>query len=183
MKGMIFTEFLDMVSEEMGLEMTDRIIADAGLPNAGAYTSVGTYDHLEMGRLLGALSAATGKPVSDLLKAFGEYLFRRFSVGYQAFFRDCRGAFEFLQNVDDYIHVEVRKLYPDAQLPKFTVEHRSASELALLYASPRCLGDLAEGLIRGCIAHFSVPMQLTRQELPMVDGEQKVVFRLLRDAG
>lgn len=28
-------------------------------------------------------------------------------------------AFQFLKNIENYIHVEVRKLYPDAELPTF----------------------------------------------------------------
>ena len=50
MKGMIFTEFLDMVEERFGLAVADRIIEAGGSSTGGAYTAVGTYDHREMVR-------------------------------------------------------------------------------------------------------------------------------------
>jgi hypothetical protein len=48
MKGMVFTEFLEMVEAKFSADMVDDIISDSDLPNGGAYTSVGTYDHSEL---------------------------------------------------------------------------------------------------------------------------------------
>ncbi|MCZ7680611.1 MAG: heme NO-binding domain-containing protein [Sandaracinaceae bacterium] len=62
MKGIVFTELLEMVEERYSLEVVDRIIERAELPSGGVYTAVGTYPHAEMGRLLRELSAATGAP-------------------------------------------------------------------------------------------------------------------------
>lgn len=182
MKGMVFTEFLELVEDRMGLAMVDRIIVDAKLPNDGAYTSVGTYDHGELVRLVVALSAATGTPVPDLLRLFGEHLFQRFSVAYPDFFARANGTFEFLCRIEDVIHTEVRKLYPDAELPSFAYEEPAAGELVLLYSSPRGFGDLAEGLLHGCIAHFKEPCRLTRIDLPPVAGNQQIRFHLIREA-
>ena len=70
------------------------------------------------------------------------------------------------QDVDRIM--EVRKLYPDAQLPQFDCT-RSADGLQMLYSSPRHFGDLAEGLIRGAIAHFGDQLHVTRQEQPNGD--------------
>ena len=42
MKGIIFTEFLDLVEEKFGLEMVDKIIEQSNLDSGGIYTSVGT---------------------------------------------------------------------------------------------------------------------------------------------
>ena len=181
MKGIVFTEFLEMVEREMGMDMTDRIITAATLPNSGAYTSVGTYDHRELVRLIGALSEATGKPASDLVRGFGEYLFQRFTIAYSSFFEGVNTTFEFLRNVDRYVHVEVRKLYPDAELPSFRYENPSVNELVLQYESPRGFGDLAEGLIRGCIAHYKESIRLTRADLPVTDGKHRVRFHLVRE--
>lgn len=183
MKGMVFTEFLELVEDRMGgLAMVDRIIMDAKLPNDGAYTAVGTYDHGELVRLVVALSAATATPVPDLLRMFGEHLFQRFSLAYPDFFARVNGAFDFLHRIENVIHVEVRKLYPDAELPSFAYEEPAAGELVLFYSSPRGFGDLAEGLLHGCIAHFQEPIQLIRTDLPPVGGNQQIRFHLRREA-
>lgn len=44
MKGVVFTEFIEMVEGRFGLAMVDRIIEAAQLPSSGVYTAVGTYD-------------------------------------------------------------------------------------------------------------------------------------------
>jgi len=44
MKGIIFTEFLEMVEDRFSPEIADRIIEAADLPSGGAYTAIGTYD-------------------------------------------------------------------------------------------------------------------------------------------
>ena len=41
MKGIVFTEFLDLVEERFGLDVEDRIIIGAKVPNEGACTSKG----------------------------------------------------------------------------------------------------------------------------------------------
>ncbi len=69
-----------------------------------------------------ALSAHTGVPLPDLTRAFGRYLFGRFSTLYPAFFEGVGNAFDMLKRIDDHIHVEVRKLYPDPELPRMAME-------------------------------------------------------------
>ena len=56
MKGMIFTEFLEMVESKFGLETVDTTIENSDLPSEGIYTSVGTYDFNEMVSLIAGLS-------------------------------------------------------------------------------------------------------------------------------
>jgi hypothetical protein len=173
---------MEMVEARMGLDMLDRIITEAELPNDGAYTSVGTYDHAELVRLVTALSNATGLSTSELIYMFGEQLFQRFSINYPALVDDAPTAFEFLSRIDGVIHVEVRKLYPDAELPKLECERPAPGELSILYSSPRGFGDLAAGLIAGCIKHFNEPIRVTRTNLEKEDALHRVRFHLVREA-
>ena len=175
MKGVVFTEFIEMVEDRFGLELADRIIEMSELASGGAYTSVGTYDHGEIIALLTRLSEETKLPAQDLLKAFGHYLFGRFVHGYPQLFESMDDAIHFLSQLEGIVHVEVRKLYPDAELPRF--EHRLLEPrgLEILYSSPRPFGDLAEGLIRGCIEHFGNSLQVTREEVPSAN-ETKIRF-------
>lgn len=45
MKGIVFTEFVDMVEAQFSADMVDDILDDAAPASGGAYTAVGTYDH------------------------------------------------------------------------------------------------------------------------------------------
>ncbi len=155
MKGVIFTEFLEMVSSKFGDEIVEEIIDRSNLPSGGAYTTVGTYNYREIVSLSTNLSAATNIPLPDLLNHFGRHLFARFVELYPGFFESVNGSLAFLDSVETYIHVEVKKLYTDAELPRFESIQDDDNEMKLTYFSCRPLGDLCHGLIEGCLAHFN----------------------------
>lgn len=163
MKGVVFTEFMEMVEETFSPEILDTIIEKSDLPNDGAYTAVGTYDHQEIVRMASNLSEQVQLPVSDLLEVFGKHLFSRFTVLFPSFFSQEQTAFKFLKNIDSYIHVEVKKLYPEAELPRFFYEQTSPATLVLYYLSSRHFEDLAVGLVKGCLLHFKQELKVTKE--------------------
>jgi len=165
MKGIVFTEFLEMVESKYSADVVDEILEDGVLPSGGIYTSVGTYDHGEMISLLTALGKHTGLGNQELLCSFGEYLFGRFASLYPEFFGATDNALMFLSKVDDYIHVEIRKLYPDAELPEFDCDGPREAVLHMTYRSERPFAALAEGLIRGCIAHYGQSVDVRIEDL------------------
>jgi hypothetical protein len=181
MKGVVFTEFLEMVEDRFSAEMVDDIIEDSNLASGGAYTAVGTYPHGEMVAMVVALSQRSGLALRDLLLAFGEHLFGRFAHGYPSFFVQQTNAFDFLAGIEQVIHAEVLKLYPDAQLPRFTVEEHTPQRLVLVYESVRHFEDLAEGLMRGCLAYFGEQADISRQAVHG-NGPQQERFVLTRPA-
>lgn len=170
MKGIVFSEFLEMVEDKFGIELADQIIIESDLPSEGAYTSVGTYDHAEILQLVTRLSEHSGIPIADLVGVFGEHLLGRFTSLYPGFFNEVSNTFEFLSTIEDHVHVEVKKLYPDAELPTFTAEFPAPDTLHLTYQSGRPFAALAEGLIRGSIAHFQDNIDLTHEDLSAGQG-------------
>ncbi len=164
MKGVVFTEFMEMVEEAFSDEVLDTIIEKCDLANGGAYTAVGTYDHQEIVALVVALSEEVATPIPDLLVAFGQHLLGQFVKGYPHFFSEANDAFDFLKNIDNYIHVEVLKLYPDAELPKFYHEQVGDKQLDLYYLSSRHFEDLAIGLVQGTLSHYGTSGSVTKSE-------------------
>lgn len=173
MKGIVFTEFLEMIEAKHSPDFTDELVESAGLPHAGAYTAVGTYPHTEMVALVVRYAAMADEPVPEVLRGFGRYLFARFALLYPVFFEGIEDAKSFLAGIEDVIHVEVRKLYPDAELPRFEARWPRSDTLELVYRSERHLADLAEGLIEGCVEHYGQPHRITRQP---AEGDGAVVF-------
>ncbi len=165
MKGIVFTEFLEMVEVEFGINVVDDIIDASNLPSQGSYTTVGTYDHAEMLELVTHLSATINVPIPDLLRSYGNYLFSRFFAHYPDFFSGKANAFDFLESVENYIHVEVKKLYPDADLPKFDCSHVDKNTMIMIYNSTKPFAIFAEGLILGCIKHFNEQIDVVRDDL------------------
>ena len=165
MKGIVFTEFIELVEDKFSPEIADAIIETANLPSGGAYTALGTYDHQEILQLVTRLSEATDIPASDLMRIFGRHLFNRFIALYPQLFVGITSAFEFLSYIESYIHVEVKKLYPDAQLPAFEYDRTNRQQLIMTYHSSRPFALLAEGLIDGCLAHFGEKISFRCEDL------------------
>lgn len=174
MKGIVFTEFLEMVEEKFGYEMVDEIIAEEELPSGGSYTSVGTYSHAEMVQLIVGLSKKTQKNVPALLKAFGLYFFDTLEKNYPQFLQATDNAFDFLESIENYIHVEVRKLYPDAELPSFETQLLADNTLEMIYTSERAMSDFAEGLMERAIGHYGESATIDRKVL--TEDGKKVQF-------
>jgi hypothetical protein len=76
--------------------------------------------------------------------------------------------------------VEVLKLYPDAELPRFDIHRHSPDVLEMVYFSDRAMGDLAQGLIEAAIAHFAQPITLERENQD--ESGKKVRFLLTAHA-
>lgn len=178
MKGIVFTEFLEMVEKRFGYEVVDHILESSELESKGIYTAVGTYHHSEIVQLLGNLSNKLNVGPEKLLKAFGEYLFDTFLNAYPHFFSSVDNAFDFLKSIDSHIHVEVLKLYPDATLPKFETVELDTGELEMTYISERKMAALAEGLINKSIVHYKQDHTI-QKELIKEDGSI-VKFKISR---
>lgn len=173
MKGIVFTEFLDYVGTTISSNMVDDIIDDCSFPHGGAFTAVGTYPFQDMAALVSTLSKRTAVPVSDLLHGFGHHLCGRFTILYPQFFEAKTCLFDFLESVNDQIHVEVKKLYPDAELPAFQTHARTSDRLDLDYRSCRPLAALAEGMIQAASEHYREPVAVTCQRID--DGPESFV--------
>lgn len=177
MKGIVFTEFIELVEQRFSAPLAYRLLDECELPSGGAYTAVGTYDHRELVSLVSKLSEISGLPLGTLMTIFTEHLFDRFLVLYPVFFEGVHSALDFLAQVEDFIHPEVLKLYPDAELPRFEIQRPDRVTLVMTYHSTRHLGDFAQGLIEACIKHFNETIQIGREDL---SGAAQVVRFTLR---
>ncbi|MGB1250763.1 MAG: heme NO-binding domain-containing protein [Candidatus Promineifilaceae bacterium] len=177
MKGIVFTEFLEMVETVFGDDMADDILDDADLESGGAFTAVGTYDYQEMVALVTELSKRTEIAIPDLLKTYGKHLFGRFYTLFPTFFEGIDNSIDFAQTIENHIHIEVRKLYSDAELPSFDTE-RDDNSMSMVYRSARPFADFAEGLLTGCIEHYNQDATLTRHDI--ADDNTHTQFVLTR---
>lgn len=181
MKGIVFTKFIEMVEQTWSTDFADQMIESSGVPSGGAYTAVGTYDHHEMVALVSTLSEMSGTPVPDLLRAYGRYLLGQFATLYPGFFENMTSSLDFVASIDAVIHVEVRKLYADAELPKFEVLEHTEKILRVKYRSDRHLGDLAEGLLEACIGYFGESGVVTYERVDLDEPGKPICF-ILRKA-
>jgi hypothetical protein len=74
----------------------------------------------------------------------------------------------------------VYKLYPDAELPKFSFEELDNGAMNLTYESTRGFADLARGLIEGTSEYYGESFSIVADD-QSVEGMQKVVFTITRE--
>jgi len=163
-KGIVFVELLKMAEDLLGEDRVDAVIAEAALPSGGAYTSVGNYPCAELTTLVQGFSATSGVDQAELQRVFGHWMMKVFAVNYPDFFRTNPDALSMLQSIESEIHVEVMKLYPDSELPRFDARRTSPDRLELDYSSPRPLAPFCHGLIEGCLAHYGMTADITAED-------------------
>jgi hypothetical protein len=162
MKGIVFAEFVEFVER--------RLPAATDAVTRRHYRHDENPPDDELFALVDAAANAAGRPAATVLRDFGEHLFAAFASLYPVFLAGEDSALHLLSRIDTYVHDEVQKLYPDALFPRFDPQQPAPGRLELTYASSRPLADLAEGLIRGCIAHFGETVDVQREDLGTRDG-------------
>lgn len=179
MKGIVFTLLNELIEEKFGIEIWDEVVTENNLSSEGAYTSGDTYPESEFKKILKSLSKKTNISEVDLIHLFGQRMFHKLAERYPELVPNNLSLKNFLKTIDGIIHVEVLKLHPTAELPRFKYEDNAANELIMNYQSPRKLCALATGLILGSAEHYHEKVTIS-QPVCMLEGadhcELKIKF-------
>ncbi|OAN11410.1 guanylate cyclase [Photobacterium jeanii] len=175
MKGIIFTEFLDIVESAFGMEVCQQMLDEAF--DEGSYTAVGSYDHKDLVKLIITLSKITSVPAEDLQEVYGKAVFTRLLESLPIPVDGQTSTFTFIKKVEEHIHIEVKKLYPDATPPRFEFISETESQMVMDYRSARCMSHVCLGLIKGCAEHFNQTIEVEME--PIVNDQSHVRFNIL----
>ena len=154
MKGIVFTEFLELVEDKFGIEMVDKIITASNLESEGIYTSIGTYKFSEMLQLLQHLSARTLISIDDLLLVYAEHFFGVIEKSYPG----------------------LLAIYPDAELPVFIVEEKKENSLTMVYKSSRAMHHFGLGLMNKTFEHFNSTAKIVLEKIKEDGTEVRFVI-------
>ncbi len=177
MKGIVFTEFLDLIEDKFGLEMVDKIINQSTLESKGIYTSIGTYSFSEMLQLLNHLSKNTNISIDNLLLVYAEHFFSVIEKSYPGLLATYKDPIEMLSSIENHIHIEVRKIYPDAELPEFTVEEKTENSLIMIYKSNRAMHHFGLGLMNKTFEHFNTTATIALEKIKEDGTEVKFIIQ------
>jgi len=181
MQGSIYTAFADMIIEQMGMEQWNELIVEAHLESQGIYTSGEQYKDSELINMVVLLSKKTGTETEKLVEAFGEYLFDKLYNSSPVDLSEIDNLKDFLLAIDDVIHAEVKRLHPNAYLPKFEYEEGVDGDLILYYSSKRKLCHASVGLIHGAAKVFNEVISLEHRECMHSGANRcKLVVNFLR---
>lgn len=159
----MFTEYLEFIEEQFGFDIADQMIEKAGV--SGSYTLVGNYPPTDMTAMVVALSEITGTPVETLQELLGRHLFHRIAALYEGLAERFSGAMELIAHVEGVIHPNVKKLYPDAELPTFGMVSSGPDELIVDYNSRNPFVPLCKGLMLGAGDFYGEKLDVLYEEL------------------
>lgn len=164
MQGSIFTAFSDMIIEKMGMEQWNELLEKTEPASQGMYTTGEQYEDSELVNMVVALSEKTGIEAEKLIQAFGQYLFTSLYDNCPTDLSKVKSLREFLLSIHSVIHVEVKRLHPQAYLPKFEYEDGEGTDLIMYYSSKRKLCHASIGLIYGAAKQFNEEITIAHPE-------------------
>lgn len=155
MKGIIFNFLENLIIDKFGDEIMEEIYEEAEFSvDAPPFVGPETYPDSDLVAIVALLSEKSNFPIDDLIHEFGKYMFPILAGKYPVFLQDIDSPLELLKNVNDIIHVEVRKLFKEANPPIITIKDINQNKATLHYSSERKLCRLLEGLLDGVAAYF-----------------------------
>lgn len=164
MQGSIFTTFSDMIIDKMGMEQWNELLEKTNPESKGIYTSGDQYEDSELVSMVVLLSEKTGVAPEKLIEAFGLYLFDSLYKNCPTDLSEIKTLREFLLSIHSVIHVEVKRLHPNAYLPVFEYEDGEGNDLIMYYSSKRKLCHASVGLIYGAAKQFNEEITISHPE-------------------
>ncbi|MFM7062517.1 MAG: heme NO-binding domain-containing protein [Actinomycetes bacterium] len=158
-KGVLFDVVREVVAELLGEDQWDNAVEAAGLD--GSYTSLGNYPDQELSTLVVLLSDAAGLSQADTMRAVGLHGWKHLEARQPELVVGIGDMGGLLHSLNNVIHTEVRKLYPDSVVPAFGVEDQGPDHWLLTYESQRRMCFLAEGLLLGFAASRGIESSIS----------------------
>lgn len=100
------------------------------------------------------LSEVTKIPVNDLIYTYGLYFFKTIESQHAYIFQHYTSPIDFVSSIENHIHVQVKKIYPDAELPSFKIVSKNTQELQLIYSSERAMYMFAKALMEKTFEYY-----------------------------
>jgi hypothetical protein len=178
MKGFIFTNFIDFVEKSNGLDMVDQMLEECDLASEGVYSAFNSYEFDELVTLLTYVSKKTDISPQILLETFGRFVFPYLIGKHSYIIEKYSNAIDLIAGIENHIHIEVKKLYEDAELPTFNVVEKKEDSLTIIYTSTRGLTYFAIGLMKETLQFFKVKGTIDMVENYNNDGSVKFHIQL-----
>jgi hypothetical protein len=179
MRGLIMTEFLDWVEESRGLAAVDQLVSglSSELTDDGAYTAVGNYPHGELVAMMAALAEYDGLTLADIQRQFGRAVFASLAKVGAPMLLDAKCSRDVFARINDVIHVEVRKLYPESHPPSVSMTDIDPNEVVIDYGSHRPMADLCVGLVQGALDFYQESAEVMIDENTFVPDSARIRVR------
>ena len=168
MHGVILNELKGFVDAAFGDGGWKALLGQARL-GGRIYLAIEEYPDAEALALVGAASKLSGKPVGDLLEAFGEYLVPGLLKMYGSLVQQGWDTLDIIEHTEETVHRVVRMRNRGARPPYLKCERKGLHELLVVYDSERKMCRLGLGIIRGIAKKRGEKVAVTETQC-MLDG-------------
>lgn len=158
-KGLLFDVAREVVAEVLDEDEWDRAVEAAGVE--GAYTSLGNYPDGEIVMLVDVIASTAGLTRDETLRVVGVRGYPHLVSRHPELVAGVDDLGALLHSLNNVIHPEVLKLYPDSTVPSFDVVDLAPDRWRVTYDSRRGMCRLAEGLIVGGGASLGTTTEVT----------------------
>jgi len=154
MKGVIFKHFESFITDTFGASTFEAVLEQTPLRSALPFVGPATYPDEDLFALAGTAIRLSGLAPDAALFAFGRYLYPRLAAGVPGLIQRHRDTRSLLMELDREIHVEVRKIMPQAVTPRILCRDLGDGALEVTYRSPRMVCALFRGLVDAAAESF-----------------------------
>ena len=171
MHGTIFTLLKRYVQTQYDHSTWVKLLELTGL-EAKDFHHREVYPDAHIYALVGQAAEMTGIPAGELHEKFGEYLVPDLMYMYQKYVNPDWRTLEMLENTEHTMHYQVRREHPENSPPVLQVQRLNENELLINYVSPRRMGGLAVGIVRGLAVYYDEADRIDVLPTTSEDGER-----------
>jgi hypothetical protein len=153
MHGIVHAELQKFVIARHGRPAWQELLKLAGL-GTKTYLTSQQYPDADIAALVTHAATMTGKPASDLLEEFGEFIAPDLIDMYRPILKPEWRTLDLLEHTEATIHSVVRLRNPGAAPPQLRCRRTAPAEVHLSYDSDRKMCAVARGIVRGVAKHF-----------------------------
>ncbi|MBD2721026.1 heme NO-binding domain-containing protein [Hymenobacter armeniacus] len=122
--------------------------------------------------LVGHAAEMTGLSAGELHEKFGEYLVPDLMYMYQKLLKPEWKTLDMLEHTELTMHRQVRQEHAENAPPVLDVTRLGPNELYIDYVSPRRMGGLAVGIVRGLAAYYDEADRIDVMPTTTEDGQR-----------
>ncbi|NML64801.1 hypothetical protein HHL22_06245 [Hymenobacter sp. RP-2-7] len=171
MHGTIFSLLKRYVQTQYDHAAWVRLVEAAGL-TSGDFSHKEVYPDEHLYALVGQAAVAAGIPPGELHEKFGEYLVPDLMYMYKRFVKPEWRTLDMLEHTEHSMHNQVRREHPENSPPVLNVQRLNENEVLIDYVSPRRMGGLAVGIVRGLAAYFDEADRIDVQPTTSEEGQR-----------
>lgn len=178
MKNLFFQELIEMMEIRFGQEIKDHVLDNSHLDHSGSFKTRDQYDSAQFMRMVANFGRLIQLPYNSTMRAFGRHLNKNLIKKFPNIFESQKDTFSLFKNFDVVLR-EVKKYFPESQIPKVTFKDAGPNNLTIIYDSELPLADVAEGMLLSTIDYYQEKITVNITASSRVD-ENKRIFTLMK---